>query len=166
MAPMYSSQTGAWTPAPAADRAQRSGCTVLDLFHRYIRPLSQLPGEVSQFEETGVGYEWRCQLDLGQFASGQAMQGVPCSVQLHFSLVDLDSGSKPLAVLYLVEQAQPSGWQERTLLSLDNPQSLHDRLSASLLPLNPTLASLEKAAAFIGALVVVTAALGVEVDWV
>ncbi len=139
---------------------------MLDLFHRFIRPLSQLPGEVSQFEETGVGYEWRCQIDLGRFASGQALPGVSCNVQLHFSLVDLDSGSRPLAVLYLVEQAQPSGWQERTLLSMGNPQSLHERVSASLLPLDPAPEALEKAAAFIGALVVVMAALGAEVDWV
>lgn len=166
MPPMYSPQTGAMAPAHSAVTRPQPRRTVLDLFHRFIQPLSQLPGEVSQFEETGVGYEWRCQLDLGRFDSGHALPGVPCTVQLHFSLVDLDSGSRPLAVLYLVEQAQPSGWQERTLISLGNPRLLHERVNASLLPLAPTSTSLEKAAAFIGALVALTAALGGEVDWV
>lgn len=166
MPPMYSYQPRGVTALPAGYAEPQSRRTVLDLFHRYMRLLSQLPGEVSQFEETGVGYEWRCQLDLGQFASGRSLQGVPCNVQLHFSLVDLDGGSKPLAVLYLVEQAQPSGWQERILLSLDNAQSLHDQLNASLSPLEPGMQTLEKAAAFVGALVVVRAALAGEVDWV
>lgn len=163
MPPMYSPQLGAAPPAGADPQVRQ---TVLDLFHRYMQPLSQLPGEVSQFEETGVGYEWRCQLDLGHQASGRALQGVSCSVQLHFSLVDLDGRSRPLAVLYLVEQAEAGGWQERILLSLENPQSLHEQLDGDLLPENPDIGSLEKATAFIGALVIVKATLGGEVDWV
>lgn len=163
MPPMYAPQPDA-VPRAGADPQVRQ--TVLDLFHRYMQPLSQLPGEISQFEETGVGYEWRCQLDVGHVRSGRALQGVSCSVQLHFSLVDLDGRSRPLAVLYLVEQAEVGGWQERILLSLEHPQSLHDQLGAGLLPQNPDAQSLDKADAFVGALVVVKAALGGEVDWV
>lgn len=155
-------QSGSRSEGPLSAR-QRG---VYDICHDHIRELSGLPGELSEFEENGIGYEWRCQLSLGACACGQVLGDTPCIFQLQFSLMDLEGRARPVAVLYLVEQAQLSDWQERILLSMETPGSAHDQVTHCLLPLGVDIEFMQKAGMFLEALEVVRSALGPSVRWV
>ena len=43
--------------------------TVYDLFKHCRQFLSGLPGEISQFEQSDFGYEWRCECEIAACAS-------------------------------------------------------------------------------------------------
>ncbi len=133
--------------------------SVYDLFKRHIHLLADLPGEVSQFDQSEHGYEWRCEYDLGGSAPGQP------GVQLHFSLIDLERQPRPAAVLYLVGQARGSGGPERLMLPLEDLAETHEQLNERLSRDGATIAVLENASRFITALTRVREALGEEVNW-
>ena len=107
--------------------------SVYELFRQHAPVLAGLPGEVSQFNETGFGYEWRCEYQLdAQTSAGESPRDL--HLQLHFSLMDLKNRRKPAAVLYLVEQDIDGDIRERHLLPLERGRRLvrpdrrpHDR---------------------------------------
>ena len=93
--------------------------SVYELFRQHAPVLAGLPGEVSQFNETGFGYEWRCEYQLdAQTSAGESPRDL--RLQLHFSLMDLKNRRKPAAVLYLVEQDIDGDIRERHLLPLED----------------------------------------------
>ena len=145
------------SPAPAR-------VTLYELFPRHIQLLAALPGEVSQFEETGYGYEWRCQCRLGPVPAGD--DGATAELQLHFSLVDLPAGTRPAAVLYLVEGQPGADGPRRRLLPLQDLADTQELINGELARRGATVGIMEEADRFIRQLARVRDGLGEDVDWV
>ncbi len=139
--------------------------SVYELFRQHAPVLAGLPGEVSQFNETGFGYEWRCEYQLdAQTRAGENPRDL--RLQLHFSLMDLKNRRKPAAVLYLVEQDPDGEIRERHLLPLEDLGDAQEAINASLAYRPVSIGMLEKADRFIQELHRVRDALGEQVNWV
>ena len=139
--------------------------SVYELFRQHAPVLAGLPGEVSQFNETGFGYEWRCEYQLDTPTSaGESPRDL--RLQLHFSLMDLKNRRKPAAVLYLVEQDLDGDIRERHLLPLEDLGDAQEAINASLAYRPVSIGMLEKADRFIQELQRVREALGDQVNWV
>ncbi|HDY82238.1 MAG TPA: hypothetical protein ENH48_04695 [Halieaceae bacterium] len=141
--------------------------TVHVLFMRHRQFLSGLPGEVSQFDQSDFGYEWRCEFEIGACspAATQARADIGHSLHLHFSLIDLDQQSKPAAVLYLVEHGHEQDTQDRLLLPLKDLTETHEQLNERLTQRHATIAVFDNAHRFIVALTKVRESLGNELAW-
>jgi hypothetical protein len=139
--------------------------TVYDLFRRYLPLLSELPGERSQFNQTDIGYEWRCELELGIAPAAKGLDGVGNRLYLHFSFVDLPGQRHPAAVLYLLEQRRESASHERMLLPVEDLNETQEKLNAELSQLAVNIETHEKANHFISALSRVKESLDREVSW-
>jgi hypothetical protein len=141
--------------------------TVYDLFRRHARVLAGLPGEVSQFEEMGFGYEWRCECSLGTQSADPADPpgSSPRELWLHFSVIDMRGRLKPAAVLYLVEEREGLPAGERELLPLNDLSETHELLNRHLSGRQASIGALERADEFITELAAVREAIGQEVDW-
>jgi hypothetical protein len=141
--------------------------TVHELFLRHRQFLSGLPGEISQFDQSDFGYEWRCEFDISACSPAvtQTQADIGRSRQLHFSLIDLDRRSKPAAVLYLVERGQEQGSQDRLLLPLKDLAETHEQLNECLAQREATIEAFDNANLFIAALTKVRGSLGNEVAW-
>lgn len=146
---------------PASDSSVRARrLTVCDVFQRHIHCLSALPGEISQFEETGVGYEWRCQMTLQEaIVRGSAY----VDLLLQFSLLDMEGRPRPAAVLFLVEQA--AAGQERLYVPLEDRDAVIEKLYELLLPRGGSIEAMTLVQGFVDALISVRNSLGSEVDW-
>jgi hypothetical protein len=140
--------------------------TVYELFPRYIQLLAGLPGEVSQFEETGFGYEWRCEYRLGAVQSAGGTGNGNAEFQLHFSLVDLRGGTRPAAVLYLVEEGPADDSPQRQMLPLEDLTETQEVLNRALAHRGATVGIMEGADRFLRQLGPVRDGLGQDVDWV
>ena len=139
--------------------------TVYELFKRHIQLLAGIPGEVSQFDQSEHGYEWRCEYEVGVCSPPAAGSAGESKLQLHFSLIDLERQPLPAAVLYLVEQSLTSGAQERLMLPLEELADTHEQLNEELSRREATIEMLENGSRFIAALTQVREALGEEVNW-
>jgi hypothetical protein len=146
----------------ARRRSPAGRITVYELFRRYAPLLAELPGETSQFDETGFGYEWRCEYRIAGGSDGLAGEH---SLKLHFSLVDMKGRLKPVAVLYLVEQSEGASTQARQMLPLEDLAEAHEVLNAHLARKRASIGALERASGFISDLSGVREALEWEVDW-
>ena len=140
--------------------------TLYELFPRHVRVLAGLPGEVSQFEETGIGHEWRCECRIGACETEDTPSPGEHLLKLHFSLLDMKGHQRPSAVLYLVQESEEQGVRERRLLPLDDLAETHEILNRHLAGKSASIDTLETASQFIAALGVVRDAIGSEVDWV
>lgn len=128
--------------------------TVDDIFRRHIRSLSSLPGEVSQFDQSEFGYEWRCECDIGD------------AFQLQFSLVDLEGQKRPAAVLYMVASGLEHDTQDRLLLPLEDLSETQEQLNRQLTQSGAaTIDALEKVNHFIVELTKVKKSLENEATW-
>jgi hypothetical protein len=128
--------------------------TVDEIFRRHIRLLSSLPGEISQFDQSEFGYEWRCECGIGN------------ALQLHFSLIDLERQKRPVAVLYLVGTGKEHSTQDRLLLPLEDLSETQEQLNRQLTHSGTaTIEVLEKANHFILELAKVKESLGNEATW-
>jgi hypothetical protein len=129
--------------------------------------LSGLPGEISQFEQSDFGYEWRCECEIAACASTvpQARANHGRSLHLHFSLIDLDRHLRPAAVLYLVDHDQDRGDYNRLPLPLNDLTESHEQLNECLAQREATIEAFDSANSFIAALTKVKGSLGSEVAW-
>jgi hypothetical protein len=139
--------------------------TVYELFRKYLPLLSELPGELSQFNQTDIGYEWRCELELGVAPAAKGLDGTGNRLYLHFSLVDLPGQRHPAAVLYLLEQRRESASHERMLLPVEDLNETQEQLNTELSQLAVSIEVYEKAHYFISALSRVKESLDREVSW-
>jgi hypothetical protein len=139
--------------------------TVYELFRKHLPLLSELPGELSQFNQTDIGYEWRCELELGVAPAAKGLDGTGNRLYLHFSLVDLPGQRHPAAVLYLLEQRRESVSHERILLPLEDLSETQEQLNTELSQLAVSIEVYEKAHYFISALSRVKESLDGEVSW-
>lgn len=139
--------------------------TVYDLFRRHLPLLSELPGERSQFTQTDIGYEWRCELELGVAPAAKGRLGAENRLYLHLSFVDLPGQRHPAAVLYLLEQRRESVSHERILLPLEDLSETQEQLNTELSQLAVSIEVYEKAHYFISALSRVKESLDSEVSW-
>ncbi len=156
------------SPSPAAREGLPEASprvTVYELFKRHIQSLAGIPGEVSQFDQSEHGYEWRCEYEVGVCPPAAGGSAAGNKLQLHFSLIDLERQPIPAAVLYLVEQSRPSGSQERLMLPLEELAETHEQLNEELSRRGVTIEVLENASRFIAALNQVRDALGEDVNW-
>ncbi len=122
---------------------------VYQLYREQMHCLAALPGEISEFQQSRFGYEWRCVQDLDE-ARG---------LQLQFSLIDLEGGERPAAVLYLL------GPEDRLPLPLEELNATHEQLNGELARRGASIDTLETAHEFISALAKVRDALGDAVSW-
>jgi hypothetical protein len=139
--------------------------TVYELFRKYLPLLSGLPGERSQFNQTDIGYEWRCELELGVAPAAKGRLGAENRLYLHLSFVDLPGQRHPAAVLYLLEQRRESASHERMLLPVEDLNETQEKLNAELSQLAVNIEMHEKASHFISALNRVKESLDREVSW-
>jgi hypothetical protein len=141
--------------------------TVYDLFLYCRQFLSGLPGEISQFEQSDFGYEWRCEFEIAACAPAIAQTRADHghSLHLHFSLIDLDRHLRPAAVLYLVEHDQDQGDYNRLPLPLNDLTETHEKLNECLIQRETTIEVFDNANRFITALTKVRESLGNEVAW-
>lgn len=140
--------------------------TLYEMFPRHVRVLAALPGEVSEFNETGFGHEWRCECRLGACSFAGADSPGKQWLKLHFSLLDMKGHIRPSAVLYLVREGEGRGVQQRLLIPLEDLDDTHEILNRHLGQQSASIDALETASQFIGALHAVRDDLGSEVDWV
>ena len=143
----------------------RQRITVYELFRRHIQALAGLPGGKSQFDQSDFGYEWRCEFDIGLLATGQAPTSGADSLQLQFSLIDLERQMRPAAVLYLLDYGREPGDQERLLLPLSDLLDTHERLNEQLAQRESSINAFENGNRFMAALAVVRKSLGSAVTW-
>ena len=139
--------------------------TVYEVFRRHLQALASLPGEVSEFDQSEFGYEWRCEFEIGVYIHRSPQAEVEHSLQLHFSLVDLDRQPNPAAVLYLVTGEQDRGRQKRLMLPLEDLSETQEQLVAELTRRDTTLDMLNNADQFVAALGELKDLLGSEVVW-
>lgn len=142
------------TRRPSLPRA-----TVFEIFRDYRHLLSVLPGEISQFDQTDVGYEWRCQFNLGD-ASATAN-----TLELHFSLVDLGGLPRPAAALYLVEHDTDRATNDHLALALEDLEDTHEQLNEQLAGRGASIEALGRAHSFIAELAKLRESLGQLVSW-
>ncbi|MEM8561615.1 MAG: hypothetical protein AAGF57_05235 [Pseudomonadota bacterium] len=133
--------------------------SLYELFQRYVPVLSDLPGDRSQFDQTDLGCEWHCECDIG---ADPAAGG---DLQIHFHLIDLDTLTRPAAVLYLIEHPLEKQ-QTRLPLPLENLTQTRDQLHDELAQCDAQAISFDKANAFVCALGRVKDRLRTEVTWV
>ena len=133
--------------------------TVFEIFRDHRQLMSVLPGEVSQFEQTDVGYEWRCELALGTAASTSNV------LELHFSLVDLAGLPRPAAALYLVEYGVEDGKDDHLALTLEDLEQTHGQLNEQLGSKGARIEALERAGRFVDEVVKLRDSLGHLVTW-
>jgi hypothetical protein len=145
--------------------AQRT--TVEALFQRHIGAFSGLPGQVSEFRLSEVGYEWRCECDL-EASTVPASPGKD-STMLVFSLMDLPNHRVPSAALYLI---QPDAKAEaeattarRCSIGLENLAEAQDTINGYLAGSNATVAMLVSADRFMSSLGIMREKLGGQVAW-
>ena len=81
------------------------------------------------------------------------------ALQLQFSLVDLEGGERPAAVLYLL------GPGDRLPLPLEELNATHEQLNGELARRGASIDTLERAHEFISALAKVRDTLGDAVSW-
>ena len=147
-------------------RAESPGrFTVHGLFLRHRHLLAGLPGETSQFDQSDFGYEWRCEFEIGACPPAVAQADMGHSLQLHFSLMDIDRQSKPIAVLYLVEHGQEQDHHHRLLLPLEDLTETHEQLNQHLAQKEASIEVFENANRFIAALTKVRESLDNELVW-
>jgi len=139
--------------------------TVYGLFRQHIQSLAGLPGEKSQFDQSDFGYEWRCEFDIGVPSTGSAPLSGGADLQLQFSLIDLERQLRPAAVLYLVDNGQEPGSQDRLLLSLGDLLETHEQLNRELVQREVSINAFENGNRFIAALARVRESLGSGVTW-
>jgi len=127
--------------------------TVDQLLLHYRELLSNLPGEVSHFDQNAFGYEWRCelQLDTNTPPLGNRQTHSNRPLELHFSLMDLDRHTKPAAALCLVEYGSQAT-QHRLFIALGNLADTQEQLNEHLLQRNASVAVYENAHRFLAAL--------------
>jgi hypothetical protein len=134
--------------------------SLFDLFQQYVSTLSELPGGTSQFDQTDIGFEWRCEFEIGAGPAGAS------SLQIHFHLIDLEQLPKPAAVLYLVEAYEHGEKRNRLPLPLETLTETHEKLNEYLAEKGANIEMFERAGNFIAALTNVRALLSGEVAWV
>jgi hypothetical protein len=134
--------------------------TLFDLFQQHVSTLSELPGGVSQFDQTDIGFEWHCEFEIGAGSAGTS------SLQIHFHLIDLEQLPKPAAVLYLVEANEHGEKRNRLPLPLENLTETHEQLNEHLVDKGASIEMFEKTGNFVAALTNVKALLSGEVAWV
>ena len=141
--------------------------TVHDLFLHCRQFLSGLPGEISQFEQSDFGYEWRCEFEIAACAPTvtQTRSDHGHSLHLHFSLIDLNRHLRPAAALYLVDHDQDQGVCNRLPLPLNDLNETHEKLNECLIQRETTIDVFDNANRFITALTKVRESLGNEVAW-
>ena len=141
--------------------------TVYDLFKHCRQFLSGLPGEISQFEQSDFGYEWRCEFEIAACAPTvtQTRSDHGHSLHLHFSLIDLNRHLRPAAALYLVEHDQVQGDYNRLPLPLNVLTETHEKLNECLTQREATIEVFDNANRFIAALTKARESLGNEVAW-
>ena len=139
------------------------GTTVEALFQRHIGAFSTLPGQVSEFRLSEVGYEWRCEYDIGGSAA-TVSPGKGASLLL-FSLMDLPDHRLPTAALYLLARVTTGVDTERYTIPLESLEETHEALNEHLLGYNATIEMLVNADRFIAALVIMRERLGGQVVW-
>ena len=122
---------------------------VYQLYREQMHCLAALPGEISEFQQSRFGYEWRCVHDLDD-AHG---------LQLQFSLIDLERRERPAAVLYLL------GPDDRLPLPLEELNATHEQLNGELARRGASIETLERAHEFISALAKVKDTLDDAVSW-
>ena len=147
------------TGSPGSD-ASLQRVTLFDLFQQYRPVLSELPGGTSQFDQTDIGFEWRCEFEIGARSAGAD------SLQIHFRLIDLEQLPKPAAVLHLVEAGEFGEQRTRLPLPLENLTETHEQLNEHLVEKGANIDMFEKAGNFIAALTSVRELLLGEVAWV
>lgn len=139
--------------------------TVYEIFGRHMQALASLPGEVSEFDQSEFGYEWRCEFEIGVYTDSSSRAEAKHSPQLHFSLVDLEQQPNPAAVLYLITGEQEQGRQDRLMLPLEDLSETQEKLNAELARRDATLDMLNNADRFIAALSDLKDLLGSDVVW-
>jgi len=128
--------------------------TVFELFQHYVRILSALPGERSEFSQTEMGYEWQCQFDIG-----------PGTLQLHFHLIDLEALPAPAAALFLVEPGAAPGEPTRRAFPLEDLEHTHELLNRCLAEREASVEAFRQADLFLTELGLVKLSLPGEISW-
>jgi hypothetical protein len=146
-------------------RAPADRITVEELFARYMQFFARLPGDVSEFDQSELGYEWRCEFELGMSSTAINRPDAALSLQLHFSVVDLDRFSSPAAVLYLVACGPRREDKNRLPLSLQDLEDTQEQLNQELLRRDATLETFADADRFILALTSLKNAIADRVAW-
>lgn len=139
--------------------------TVHELFSRYMQFFAGLPGDISEFDQSEFGYEWRCEFGLGVCPATTPGPDKAGILRLHFSLVDLDRFSSPAAVLYLVTRSPQREDKNRLALSLEDLEDTQEQLNQELLRRDATLEMFAEADRFIVALTSLKNAIADRVAW-
>jgi hypothetical protein len=139
--------------------------TVHGIFLRHRHLFAGLPGETSHFDQSDFGYEWRCEFEIGACPPTVAQADMGHSLQLHFSLMDIDRQSKPIAVLHLIEHGQEQDHHHRLLLPLEDLTETHEKLNQHLAQKEASIEVFENANRFIAALTKVRESLDNELVW-
>ncbi|MEH6581512.1 MAG: hypothetical protein V7754_06215 [Halioglobus sp.] len=139
--------------------------TLLEIFPRHRNYLSALPGETSQFHQSNIGYEWRCEFQITPNRADDSPAARHDSLHLHFSLIDLEGYTRPAAVLSLISQGQLSEEFSRHVLPTEDMEQLPEQLNQLLSNSGAEIQEHERAAHFLAALSKLRESLGSEVLW-
>ena len=142
--------------------SQRAG--VYDLFRDHLQTFARLPGEVSNFEQSGPGYQWHCEFALGGPKPGLDTGGAREPLRLHFFLVDTEGQPRPVAALYLVA-GYPTDAHLSHLVHLSDLAEALDDLNRELAERDGMVEMSVRANQFIEELAGVKQELGSEVIW-
>lgn len=140
--------------------SQRIG--VYDLFRDHLQAFAKLPGEASNFEQSGSGYQWHCECALG--GSKPEVGKALAPLRLHFFLVDTEGLPRPVAALYLVA-GYPTDANLSHLVHLNDLALALDDLNSELAERDGMVEMSVRANQFIEELAGVKQELGSEVIW-
>lgn len=154
--------SAATTAAPHDASSHRAG--VYDLFRDHLQTFARLPGEVSNFEQSGPGYQWHCEFALGDPKPAVDAGGAREPLRLHFFLVDTEGRSRPVAALYLVA-GYPTDAHLSHLVHLNDLAQALDDLNGELAERDGMVEMSVRANQFIEELSGVKQELGSEVIW-
>jgi hypothetical protein len=134
--------------------SQPERVSVYQLYRQQMQCLAGLPGQVSEFHQSEFGYEWRCEFDLDDSQS----------LQLQFSLVDLERQPRPAAVLSLLGPGRDA--RDRWPLPVEDLNETHELLNDELNRRGASIHALQSAHRFMTALMEVREVLGdADVTW-
>jgi hypothetical protein len=137
---------------------------VCHLFRDHVHTFARLPGEASNFEQCGSGYQWHCEFQLRDREPGPDTSEALTPLRLHFFLGDTDNQPRPVASLFLTEGLARKAPQGRPVHLRDLDRAL-DEINEDLTRRNELIETSMKARRFIDALAGVKAELGDEVIW-
>jgi hypothetical protein len=138
--------------------------SVCDLVRDHVHTFAELPGELSNFEARGPGYQWNCEFQLSGPDEVQDDARERGPLRLHFCLIDTERRTRPVAALLLEEGYSGETHQSRFLHLQDLAQALDD-INEDLAQRNEVIEAAAKANRFIEALAGVKEELGDDVIW-